>query len=442
MIVLVGCYRRLNREATMAYLSERLQTGTVGVIGNLVHSSPDIKKEVLAVRALHSVIGLLRLLWKGIWFVQEKSCKILSLIVSGRLKSQVSAIASGESISKKEITTINDVLKGLLKNPSHPCRDIPTTVNSLATLLKEQVVQSSFVQLLYETCLCIWHLSFYEPSIEYLASSRSLPRLIEVVKGSTKEKMPSHFYYVSFDNGFTSGASSMGISFKPKQSSDNLVVILILRNLLHKGSFGAQMVDLGMSQLVQSLKAHAWSDEDLLEDLSRLEEGLKENVKQLSSFDKYKQEVLLRHLDWSPMHKDPIFWRENITCFEEHDFQIILVKIVHWREVTSGGVGIVFFRPMKPHRLCMTHHLVLSYELPNKTEIDVLKPQPGNEREKNDRRYGALRSLGERKQTFNEFVDLKKKHEAEEKHSMQKKEEYGTMRNKHNIEHPKTIETK
>ncbi|KAL8546847.1 hypothetical protein ACS0TY_006533 [Phlomoides rotata] len=305
----------------------------VGVIGNLVHSSPDIKKEVLAVRALHSVIGLLRLLWKGIWFVQEKSCKILSLIVSGRLKSQVSAIASGESISKKEITTINDVLKGLLKNPSHPCRDIPTTVNSLATLLKEQVVQSSFVQLLYETCLCIWHLSFYEPSIEYLASSRSLPRLIEVVKGSTKEKM----------------------------------------------------VDLGMSQLVQSLKAHAWSDEDLLEDLSRLEEGLKENVKQLSSFDKYKQEVLLRHLDWSPMHKDPIFWRENITCFEEHDFQIILVKIVHWREVTSGGVGIVFFRPMKPHRLCMTHHLVLSYELPNK------------------------------------FVDLKKKHEAEEKHSMQKK---------------------
>ncbi|KAL8545755.1 hypothetical protein ACS0TY_005761 [Phlomoides rotata] len=89
----------------------------------------------------------------SIWFVKEKSCKILSLIVSGRLKSQVSAIAIGESISKKEITTINDVLKGLvewlcaqLKNPSHPCRSIPTVVNSLATLLKEPVVQSSFVQ--------------------------------------------------------------------------------------------------------------------------------------------------------------------------------------------------------------------------------------------------------------------------------------------------------
>ncbi|KAI3470381.1 hypothetical protein Pfo_027044 [Paulownia fortunei] len=266
----------------------------------------------------------LRLLWKGNWFVQEKSCKILSLIVSGRPKSQDGAIANGASNSKKEITTMNDVLKGLvewlctqLKKPSHPSRGIPTAINCLATLLKEPVVRSSFVQadgvklliplispastqqsiqLLYETCLCVWLLSYYEPAIEYLATSRSLPRLIEVVKGSTKEKVVR-------------------------------VVILTLKNLLHKGTFGAQMVDLGLPQIVQNLKAQAWSDEDLLESLNQLEEGLKDNIKKLSSFDKYKQEVLLGHLDWSPMHKDPIFWRDNITNFEEHDFQILRVLI-------------------------------------------------------------------------------------------------------------------
>jgi V-type H+-transporting ATPase subunit H len=53
--------------------------------------------------------------------------------------------------------------------------------------------------------------------------------------------------------------------------------------------------------------------------------GLKENLKKLSSFDKYKQQVLLGHLDWSPMHKDPSFWRENINNFEENDFQVHLV---------------------------------------------------------------------------------------------------------------------
>ena len=59
-----------------------------------------------------------------------------------------------------------------------------------------------------------------------------------------------------------------------------------------------------------------------MEALNSLEEGLKDNIKKLSSFDKYKQEVLLGNLDWSPMHKDPLFWRENITNFEDHDFQV------------------------------------------------------------------------------------------------------------------------
>lgn len=267
----------------------------------------------------------LRLLWKGNWFIQEKSCKILALIVSARPKSQDGVVANGEaSNSKKKFTTIDDVLKGLvewlctqLKNPSHPSRGIPTAINCLAALLKEPVVRSSFVQadgvklliplispastqqsiqLLYETCLCVWLLSYYEPAIEYLATSRALPRLVDVVRSSTKEKVVR-------------------------------VVVLTFKNLLSKGTFGALMVDLGLPQIVQSLKSQAWSDEDLLEALNQLDDGLKDNIKKLSSFDKYKQEVLLGHLDWSPMHKDPLFWRENITCFEENDFQILRVLI-------------------------------------------------------------------------------------------------------------------
>ncbi|XP_059628597.1 V-type proton ATPase subunit H-like [Cornus florida] len=267
----------------------------------------------------------LRLLWRGNWFIQEKSCKILSLIVSYRPKVQDGVTANGEtSNSKKTSTTIDDVMKGLvewlcaqLKNPSHPSRGIPVAINCLATLLKEPLVRASFVQadgvkllipyispastqqsiqLLYETCLCVWLLSFYEPALEYFATCRILLRLVEVVKGSMKEKVVR-------------------------------VVVLTLRNLLSKETFGAQMVDLELPHIVQSLKAQAWSDEDLLDALNQLEDGLKDNIKRLSSFDKYKQEVLLGHLDWSPMHKDPAFWRDNITKFEENDFQILRVLI-------------------------------------------------------------------------------------------------------------------
>ncbi|KAI4295461.1 hypothetical protein L6164_035507 [Bauhinia variegata] len=47
----------------------------------------------------------------------------------------------------------------------------------------------------------------------------------------------------------------------------------------------------------------------------------------------------------------------------------------------------------------------------------------------NDKRYGALKTLGERKQAFNEFLNQRKKHEAEEKRMKQKKarEEFKIM---------------
>ncbi|EFH45428.1 vacuolar ATP synthase subunit H family protein [Arabidopsis lyrata subsp. lyrata] len=233
----------------------------------------------------------LRLLWKGNWFIQEKSCKILAWIISARPKAGNAVIGNG----------IDDVLKGLvewlcaqLKQPSHPTRGVPIAISCLSSLLKEPVVTAD--GLLYETCLCVWLLSYYEPAIEYLATSRTMQRLTEVVKNSTKEKVVR-------------------------------VVILTFRNLLPKGTFGAQMVDLGLPHIIQSLKTQAWSDEDLLDALNQLEEGLKDKIKKLSSFDKYKQEVLLGHLDWNPMHKEANFWRENVTCFEENDFQILRVLL-------------------------------------------------------------------------------------------------------------------
>uniref|UniRef100_A0A0D9X047 Vacuolar proton pump subunit H n=1 Tax=Leersia perrieri TaxID=77586 RepID=A0A0D9X047_9ORYZ len=242
---------------------------------------------------------------------------------SARPKIQNGIVPNGEaSNSKSKLTSTQDVLRGLvdwlcsqLRNPAHPNCSIPTAMHCLATLLREQYVRALFVQLdgvklliplispastqqsiqlLYETCLCIWLLSFYDAAVDYLSTTRVMPRLVDVVKGSTKEKVVR-------------------------------VVIMSIRNLLAKGAFAAQMIDLGLPHIVQNLKAQAWTDEDLLDALNQLEVGLKDNLKKLSSFEKYKQQVLLGHLDWSPMHKDPSFWRENINNFEENDFQILRV---------------------------------------------------------------------------------------------------------------------
>ncbi|KAJ3687898.1 hypothetical protein LUZ61_017062 [Rhynchospora tenuis] len=322
--VFVNILRNISKEETVEYV--------LALIDDMLTANPkrarlfhdkSLSDEDICHAPHRRVAGTL--LWKGNWFIQEKSCKLLSTIVSVHSEAQNDMISNGESSnSKSKLTTIHDVLRGLvdwfcsqLRNQSHPTSSVPTAINSLATLLREASVRSLFVQadgvklliplitpasnqqsiqLLYETCLCMWLLSFFEPAVDNLSTTTLIPRLVDVVKGSTKEKVVR-------------------------------VVVQTLRNLIPKSAFAAQMIDLGLVQIIQSLKAQAWSDEDLLEALHQLEEGLRDNIKRLSSFDKYKQQVLMGHLDWSPMHKDPGFWRENISNFEENNFQILRVLV-------------------------------------------------------------------------------------------------------------------
>ncbi|KAK2977293.1 hypothetical protein RJ640_013058 [Escallonia rubra] len=183
-----------------------------------------------------------RLLRRGNWSVQEKSCRILCLIVSARPKAQDASPIDGEaSKSKMILTGVDDVLKGVVK------------------WLCGQVVR---------------------------------------------------------------------------------VVVLTFKNLLSNRNFGSQMVDLGLAQIVQNLKAQAWSDEDLLEALNQLEGGLKDNTKKWSYFEKYRREVFLGPLDWSPIHKDPNFWRENVENFEDYNFQVLPVP---W----SNYLCLYFFGKVK-----------------------------------------------------------------------------------------------
>jgi hypothetical protein len=48
-----------------------------------------------------------------------------------------------------------------------------------------------------------------------------------------------------------------------------------------------------------------------------------------------------------------------------------MLNVFFW---VAGDVGSVYFgpnHPMKPHRLCMTHHLILAYGLHSKMEVYV-----------------------------------------------------------------------
>lgn len=70
-----------------------------------------------------------------------------------------------------------------------------------------------------------------------------------------------------------------------------------------------------------------WEDEDVGITLEWLKEKLAEDIKLLSSWDKYKKEVLSGSLEWSPMHTSDQFWAENAPKFEERDCQVRLLPL-------------------------------------------------------------------------------------------------------------------
>lgn len=315
----VGILREITKEETLEYV--------LALIEEMLAANPKRAKlfhdDSFASEDIYHPFS--RLLAKKNWFIQERSCKILTFIISARPKSEGHVTRPKEATSSKQVVTALDgALKDLvdwlcnqLRRPSHPSRGIATAVSSLATLLREPYVRKLFVladgvqfltplitpassqqyiQLLYEATLCMWLLSFNDAAVDAISATHTLSRLVEVAKSSTKEKVVR-------------------------------VAILTLRNLLGKGNFASKMVDLGLPKIVQSLKLQAWTDEDLTDGLAALEESLKVSIKTLSSFDKYKQEVLSGNLEWTPMHKDSAFWRENINKFEDNDFQVLRVIV-------------------------------------------------------------------------------------------------------------------
>jgi len=64
--------------------------------------------------------------------------------------------------------------------------------------------------------------------------------------------------------------------------------------------------------------------------LTSMEDKLRHGVQLLSSFDKYRKELLSGRLEWGPTHTSESFWRKNVDKFEEREFFVLrtLLKLV------------------------------------------------------------------------------------------------------------------
>ncbi len=168
-------------------------------------------------------------------------------------------------------------------------------------------------QLLYETCMCIWQMTYLPAAAEVMGQIGLVKQLVDVARTAQKEKV-----------------------FR--------VSLAALRNLLGYEELGlaGDMVEAGLNKVVITRQAQMWGDPDIGEMLTYMDEKLREGIVILSNFEKYKKELGSGMLDWSPMHTSELFWRDNVDKFEDRDFMVLrmLLKLIETsRDVRLSGVG-------------------------------------------------------------------------------------------------------
>jgi len=149
-------------------------------------------------------------------------------------------------------------------------------------------------QRLYESCYCLWLLSFNEEAKEQMTDPKMIHNLCHVSKRIQKDKVVR-------------------------------VAVATLHNLIGVGKNNELMISYGLHKSVQALLAKKWGDEDIENDLKELEQSLSDGVDLLSSWSRYFNEILSRKLEWSPSHKSDRFWTENFLRFEESNHQALRI---------------------------------------------------------------------------------------------------------------------
>lgn len=179
----------------------------------------------------------------------------------------------------------------------------------LAALLERDVGVP--VQVYYQTVFCLWLISF-------VSQQDHNPAMIEIVSLALEEAaVPRRLTNVLRD-----------------VSAEKVVRISLatLRNILKMSvTLRKEMVGAGLVAALQNLCFRRWNDEDIRDDLGVLADALEHELASMSNFDVYRAEVLSGALEWTPVHRNDMFWQQNVDKLERNQQEVLrcMVRLLH-----------------------------------------------------------------------------------------------------------------
>ncbi|KAL4551785.1 hypothetical protein Ndes2526B_g06049 [Nannochloris sp. 'desiccata'] len=283
---------------------------------------------------------LLRLLQRNDWFTDEKAALILAAVLDARpdkadLGKALAEGAGPRDLVARTVAAFLEWTLGQLRHPSHNTRGLPTAMHCLAVLVREVPVRAMFcrspgamqlliplvgmpspgvqlnIQLLYETVVCVWELSFYRPAVDTLAVESVVAGLVDVVRLAQKEKLVR-------------------------------ASLLALKNLLGQGDHPAlefAVVEKGLHKVVATRLEQNWDDEDVPYLLEWMQDHLEAGALALTSLERYRKEVMSGHLRKSPLHDSEAFWLENAQHLVDNN-SALLRALLRVLEVSRDPVTL------------------------------------------------------------------------------------------------------
>lgn len=179
----------------------------------------------------------------------------------------------------------------------------------LAALLDKEVAPP--VQVYYQAVFCLWLLSF-------VARSSAMPDAVDIVSTALEEAAVPRRLTTVLREVFSEKVVRISLA--------------TLRNLLDMSpSLRKEMVGAGLIGALQSPNFRRLDDDDVREDLGVLADALESELSSMSSFDVYKAEVLSGALEWTPAHRDELFWKENVEKLERNKQEVLrcMVRLLH-----------------------------------------------------------------------------------------------------------------
>jgi len=103
------------------------------------------------------------------------------------------------------------------------------------------------------------------------------------------------------------------------------ISLAFLRNLSADNNSVERMVECKLQKQLEIWDNKKWGDEDIVADICHLSSVLNSMIEEMSSFERFRAEVMSGELEWTPVHYSETFWRDNIFNFATDDFYLVRV---------------------------------------------------------------------------------------------------------------------